>query len=147
MKIKLMLLVVAGLVMGMTTQGCPFAPGETIAVQFVNQTEDEIRVNLVHTADVEVAQDVLLTVGLRLDTTVGGGAAPFSLIRCDQAGSLLLRRAEFADDDDVFVDPTTNVNLRVLRLGTDYECGDRIRFVFTGDEDDEELDVTVEVVQ
>ncbi len=114
----------------------------TTAVQLVNDSDFNVQVVLYYDDDQNLPRAVLTEVGTQLEFTLIPGESRTFTRSCDDLQAIVI------DDADLMVvgqiGPETDSD--VLRDGTDFGCGDTIRFTFAHSDILTDFDVAVSVI-
>ena len=133
----------AGLTCGMT--GCGFVLDQvtpnTTTVRLVNDGDFDVHVELFIDDDQEIPRDLLTEVGTNLEFTLSPGEATSFSRDCDDLQAIVIDSADL----DIVGDVGPSADTDVLRDGSDFGCGDTIRFAFDHSDVVVDFDISVAV--
>lgn len=112
---------------GLSLAGCPLVGGNTTTVVLDNQATFPVDVVMYIGGDQNVLRDILTAVGEEITVTVAPGATRTIRRDCDDLQAVVIDNAKLQVIGGIGPEEDT----QVLRDGSDFGCGDTIRFTFT----------------
>lgn len=128
--------------LALSVAGCPLTPTQT-TIELVNAGSFPVEVTLYISDTQEIPEVLLTTLGTEIQRTVPASQTVTIAYECDELQAVIV------DDADLQllgeIGPQTSSD-DVLRDGTDFGCGDTIRFSFSHPLLPTRLDLTTTVV-
>lgn len=116
------------LAMTILAAGCDSLAPSTVEVELVNSGNYPVSAKLYIAQDQEIPEFLLTSVGEELDYSIPAGETVTVVRDCSDVQAIIVDEADLELLGSAFSQTTGS---EILRDGTDYGCGDRIRFTFT----------------
>ena len=134
---KTLMSLLMGATLTVTLAGC-FRPDPDTIAEFRNNTDFVIHVHFFYGDNQNTIEDLLEETGQEVNLDVDPGATESIAVTCTELQAIFIEEAEL--DLGLGLGPETDT--RVYRDGSDFGCGDTIRFTFTTNGLNTDLDVS-----
>lgn len=112
--------------------GCSFLldllPTSQVQVEFVNDTDFSVTVQAFYNEDDDALELVLEETGTEVNQTIPAGETRSFTRNCADLGAIYIERAELNVVGSIGPEDGTGVQ----RQGSNFDCGETLRFTFTG---------------
>jgi hypothetical protein len=116
------------LAMTILAAGCDSLAPTTVEVELVNSGSFPVAAKLYIAQDQEIPEFLLTSVGEELEYSIPPGETVTLVRDCPEIQAVIVDEADLQLLGSAF---SQTAGSEILRDGTDYGCGDRIRFTFT----------------